>query len=121
MIKCNKGFDISFFKSFNDIATPVGEARPGWKVLRVLGNLHDAEGFDYQSSEEIRDEFATLLGEVAPDNSYVGSSEIARPNGEDTLEHEIDIPIYQVDAVVRRASALQMTPEARRDNKGDAG
>ena len=37
-------------------ALPVGEARPGWKVLRVLGNLLNLAGFEYQSSEEVRDE-----------------------------------------------------------------
>ena len=34
-------------------ATPVGEARPGWKILRVLGNLLNLAGFEYQSSEEV--------------------------------------------------------------------
>ncbi len=42
-------------------AAPLGEARPGWKMLRVLGNLLDLEGFDYQSSEEIRAEAARGL------------------------------------------------------------
>ena len=42
-------------------AAPVGEARPGWKVLRVLGNLLNLAGFEYQSSEEVRDELQRAL------------------------------------------------------------
>jgi NADH-quinone oxidoreductase subunit G len=43
-------------QSFNGVVRPLGDARPGWKVLRVLGNLLAVPGFDYESSEEVRDE-----------------------------------------------------------------
>src|SRR3990167_4742837 len=43
-------------QSFNGAVKPLGEARPAWKVLRVLGNLLDVPGFDYDSSEAVRDE-----------------------------------------------------------------
>jgi NADH-quinone oxidoreductase subunit G len=46
-------------QSFNGTVKPAGDARPGWKVLRVLGNLLELENFDYETSEAIRDE---LLG-----------------------------------------------------------
>ncbi len=102
------------WQSFAGIANPVGEARPGWKVLRVLGNLLDAEGFEYLSTEEIRDELACIVGEISPDNAYKGASAIAAPNGADDPAKAIDVPIYRVDALVRRAAALQLTPEALR-------
>ena len=108
------------WQSFGGIANPVGEARPGWKVLRVLGNLLEAEGFEYVDSEEIRDELRAAIGEVSPDNRYAGTSAIAKPNGADEPGREIDVPIYQVDAVVRRAAALQLTPEAQRTAGDDA-
>ena len=38
-------------QSFNGVVRPLGDARPGWKVLRVLGNLLSVPGFDYESSE----------------------------------------------------------------------
>jgi len=101
------------WQSFPGIANPVGEARPTWKVLRVLGNLLDAPGFDYVSSEDVRDEFIAGLGDVQPDNSYGGTRSIAKPNGEDTVSGDVDTPIYSVDALVRRAKALQLTTEAR--------
>ena len=108
------------WQSFNGIANPVGEARPGWKVLRVLGNLLDADNFDYQNSEEVRDELATMLGDIKPDNNYAGKKAVRKVNGADDPAARIDIPIYGTDAVVRRAMALQLTPEARR-NAGEGG
>ena len=44
------------WQSFAGAATPLGEARPGWKVLRVLGNALGLQAFEYQSAEEVRDE-----------------------------------------------------------------
>jgi NADH-quinone oxidoreductase subunit G len=43
-------------QSFFAAAKPLGEARPAWKVLRVLGNLLEQAGFDYNSSEDVRAE-----------------------------------------------------------------
>jgi len=107
------------WQSFPGIAAPVGESRPTWKVLRVLGNLLDAPGFDYVTSEDIRDELATQLGDIQPDNSYRGNAQIAKPNGEDAPSGDIDTPIYSIDAMVRRATALQLTTEAQRARSGD--
>src|ERR1700693_6449665 len=50
-------------QSFNGTVKPLGEARPAWKVLRVLGNLLGLSGFDYETSEAIRDE---VIGANAP-------------------------------------------------------
>ncbi len=108
------------WQSFNGIANPVGEARPGWKVLRVLGNLLDVDNFDYQTSEEVRGELAELLGDIQPDNQYAGKKSIGKVNGADDPAGRIDISIYDSDAIVRRATALQLTPEARR-NAGEGG
>jgi NADH-quinone oxidoreductase subunit G len=108
------------WQSFNGVAEPVGEARPGWKVLRVLGNLLDAENFDYQTSEDVRDELGDTLGDVEPDNQYAGTNALGKVNGADDPDAQIDIPIYSSDATVRRATALQLTPEAQR-NAGGGG
>jgi NADH-quinone oxidoreductase subunit G len=100
------------WQSFSGVATPVGESRPTWKVLRVIGNLVDAPGFDYVTSEDVRDELVAALGAVQPDNSYSGTTRIPRPNGQDAPSGDIDTPIYSVDSMVRRATALQLTTEA---------
>ncbi len=86
-------------------ATPVGQARPAWKVLRVLGNLLELDGFDYQDSTEVRDELMEVIGEIKPDNTYRGTS----PAGSGALAACIDVPMYQTDPVVRRSKPLQKT------------
>jgi NADH-quinone oxidoreductase subunit G len=97
------------WQSQTGAAAPVGESRPGWKVLRVLGNLLNLPGFEYQSSEEVREELRKLCGETAA-AGYRGSHRVAPATGEATL---VDLPMYQIDALVRRAPSLQKTREGR--------
>ena len=102
------------WQSFQGVANPVGEARPCWKVLRVIGNLIGADGFDYISSEEVLDEISAVVGGMKPDDQYRGTRPLAGKAGGDEGEDGIDVPLYDVDPVVRRAAALQLTPEAKR-------
>jgi len=104
------------WQSFAGVANPIGEARPAWKVLRVLANLLDVQDSDYQTSIEIRDELQALLGDITPDNSARNGKTVAKAKAKSKNETETagDLPMYQVDSVVRRAVALQLTPEARR-------
>ena len=90
-------------------ATPVGQSRPAWKVLRVLGNLLNLPSFDYISSDQVSDELRALVHDAAT----VTPKATAR-----TLQSKLplsapstvrDVPIYQTDAVVRRSPALQST------------
>ena len=101
------------WQSFAGVANPVGQARPAWKVLRVLGNLTGAPGFEYLSSEDIRDELQEQLGEIEPE-SFSGTTKPGKLNGEDAPTAEVDTPIYSVDSLVRRATALQLTAAAQR-------
>ncbi len=102
------------WQSFDGAANPVGEARPAWKVLRVLGNLLGVDGFDYMSSKDVLNECVDRLGSVLPDNRWSGSDRVKRPNGSGSPAFEVDIPMYSVDGLLRRADSLQMTPEAKR-------
>ncbi len=106
------------WQSFGGVANPVGEARPAWKVLRVLGNLVEADGFDYVTSEDVLAECRDAVGEVAPTSSVGGKGGAA--NGADDPAGDIDTPIYAVDGLVRRARALQLTPAAQRSG-GEGG
>ncbi|MDJ0711634.1 MAG: NADH-quinone oxidoreductase subunit NuoG [Woeseiaceae bacterium] len=101
------------WQSFGGIASPVGESRPAWKVLRVLGNLVDADGFDYVTSEDVLAECKSAVGNVEP-AAYNGTGSAAKANGEDAVSEVIDVPLYSVDSLVRRATALQRTPAAHR-------
>jgi NADH-quinone oxidoreductase subunit G len=95
-------------------AKPVGESRPGWKVLRVLGNLLNQPGFDYVSSDQVADEVRKQVadaGEASPKaaaRTLQSKLALAPPSATS------DVPLYQIDAIVRRAPALQETPEAQR-------
>jgi NADH-quinone oxidoreductase subunit G len=97
------------WQSVPGAAKPVGEARPGWKVLRVLGNLLNLTGFDYESAEQVRDEINAQIGDVKPENHYRGLSTVTRSPDR---ERVLDVGIYSVDPIVRRATALQQTRDA---------
>jgi len=99
-------------QSFQGVAVPPGEARPAWKVLRVLGNLVDLEGFDYVGSDEVRDAALAASADLKPDNA-VGAVGQQRPQtGAANWERIGGVPIYSIDALSRRAHALQLTPDA---------
>ena len=105
-------------QSFNGSVKPMGEARPGWKVLRVLGNLLGVAGFDYESSEAIRAEVtggATDLMARCGDHDvpFVGraTSHGTKPVS-GGLERIADVPIYFADTLVRRSPPLQATHDA---------
>ena len=97
------------WQSFPGALAPQGEGRPGWKVLRVLGNLLHIPGFDYTSSEEVLKELQALVGDSTA-TSYAGSH---RVNGAPAAAPLVDINMYQADALVRRAPSLQKTREGR--------
>jgi len=104
-------------QSFNGTVKPLGDTRPGWKTLRVLGNILGLSGFDYDTSEAIRDE---ALGAGVIDLSSRLNNRSQQPllaaayqPASTQLERLTDVPIYFADAVVRRAEALQRTPDAQ--------
>jgi NADH-quinone oxidoreductase subunit G len=108
------------WQSFNGVANPVGESRPAWKVLRVLGNLLQMPDCEYASADEIRTEVRKRVPPVQPHNVVLASSIPPAPTSADIPLAELDVPMYQIDAVVRRTPALQLTREAR-TTSGAAG
>jgi len=102
-------------QSFNGTVKPLGEARPAWKVLRVLGNILGLSGFDYDTSEAIRDE---VLGKGVTDlsaklsNVSKATLTAAAFGGGEQLERIADVPIYFADALARRSGPLQATADA---------
>ena len=109
-------------QSFRGAVKPLGEARPAWKVLRVLGNLLEVTGFDYDSGEAVRDEALAGVNVVSQLNNHISGVALqeipptplsqkggAKPGG---FQRVSDVPIYFADAVVRRAASLQMTHDA---------
>ncbi len=101
-------------QSFKGAVKPLGDARPAWKVLRVLGNLLGLAGFDYDSSEAVRDEILgkqTIANRLNNHLSGVTLQKIASTSST-ALQRISDVPIYSADALVRRATALQKTRDA---------
>jgi NADH-quinone oxidoreductase subunit G len=104
------------WQSVPGAAQPVGEARPAWKVLRVLGNMLSLPGFDYLSSEQVLDEarVAVAIAHVHPSSAATRTVSVGPVAPPSPL---VDVPIYQVDALVRRAPALQSTRMAKRERR----
>jgi len=105
-------------QNFNAVSKAAGHSKPGWKVLRVMGNLFNLSGFDYQSSEEVNNEFKSTLngGSVNELNTLC---EWSCPENSSAQGHDIqriaELAIYKVDGVTRRSTALQKTQDGQVD------
>jgi NADH-quinone oxidoreductase subunit G len=100
-------------QSFHAVVKPLGETRPAWKVLRVLANLLDLPGFDFESSQDV------LKQIEGADASQVPAVKLS--NQIDAVIRLSGVPdavpvvasIYQLDSLVRRSTPLQMTSDGR--------
>ncbi len=106
-------------QTFNGVVRPLGEARPGWKVLRVLGSLLGLKGFEFDTAEEVRNA-ALGTGDLTArlsnktDVAIKAVSKAAANEG--SYERLADTPIYHADALSRRAESLHLTAAARDAN-----
>ena len=100
-------------QSFHATVRPPGEARPGWKVLRVLGSLLGREGMAFDSIDEVRSACLAgreVAGLLANDIGLGGKPESAPVSG---IERIADVPIYFADPLARRSPPLQKTRDAQ--------
>ncbi len=100
------------WQSFNGAVKPLGDARPAWKVLRVLGNLFQLPGFDYLSSTEVRDELAKATGPLKLDSESTWPTPARLSAAPQGLVRLADVSLYAIDNIVRRAPSLQATADA---------
>jgi len=100
-------------QSFHGVVKPLGDTRPAWKLLRVLGNMLDLKGFDFETSEEVRAEALGDVASVPARLNNAGGVAVAGSASAAALERIADVPIYATDALVRRATSLQLTADAR--------
>lgn len=109
-------------QSFNGTVKPLGETRPAWKVLRVLGNLLGLQGFEYDTAESIRDEalgkgVTDLSGKLnnvarlAPQAAARSAAADREESG--SLQRIADVPIYFADAIARRSEPLLRTADGQ--------
>lgn len=105
-------------QSFNGVVAPFGDARPAWKILRVLGNMLELGGFDYETPEQVRAEILPAGGDISArlNNNLrgfvVGDIEPTSGRTFNGIQRIGEIPIYQADPIVRRAESLQRTHDA---------
>ncbi|RJX30354.1 MAG: NADH-quinone oxidoreductase subunit G [Oxalobacter sp.] len=106
-------------QSFNAAVRPLGETRPGWKVLRVLGNVLNVKDFEYESSEQVRDAITQGQTDLSARLKNVSGLQVQyKQNAVQGLESRglerlADVPIYFADPIVRRARSLKMTNDAK--------
>ena len=101
-------------QNFHGVVPPLGETRPGWKVLRVLGTLLALPGFDADTADNVRASVLAAGGDIAGSLSNSTQAAIAKPSAATSpVERVADVPIYFADALVRRATSLQRTADAR--------
>jgi NADH-quinone oxidoreductase subunit G len=102
-------------QSFHAVVKPLGEARPAWKVLRVLGNMLGLPGFDQESSADV---LAEARGKDDAQQPLVQGNLLSNRTNKaawlgDTNARPVSAAIYQLDSIVRRAPSLQLTADAR--------
>jgi len=100
-------------QQFNGVVKPLGETRPAWKVLRVLGSLLGAPGFDFDSIDEVRASLpaaADIAARLANGTTVaLVKPAVAAPG----MERVADVPIHFADPLARRAPSLQQTADAK--------
>ncbi len=101
-------------QGFHAVVKPLGEARPAWKVLRVLANLLDLPGADFDSSQQV---LAAMPG-LAPDRLQLASGVLNNATSAaidltPAMVAPVVAGIYALDGIVRRAASLQLTADAR--------
>ena len=100
-------------QSFNGAVRPLGETRPGWKVLRVLGSMLGLSGFGYDTVEGVRKDILPADGLLASAlNNRLQGCELASLALPEGLWRVGDVPAWQADAIVRHAPSLQKTRTA---------
>ncbi len=100
-------------QSFHAVVKPLGDTRPAWKVLRVLANLVGLPGFDFESSQDVLKQVQGIEGDHVATDRLSNSSDTAIVLSNAHHAAPAVASIYQLDSLVRRATSLQLTADAR--------
>jgi len=95
------------WQNFEGVVPPRGDARPAWKILRVLGNLFDCAGFEFVDSQQVSHEVRTILADTSLNNKMQWRCPESLNVGSVTYESIPDRRMYAGDSLVRRAVSLQ--------------
>jgi NADH-quinone oxidoreductase subunit G len=105
-------------QSFHGVVKPLGDTRPAWKVLRVLGNLLNLPGFSQETAEDVRAEALGDADQLAARLDNGSGAALALGTAAQGLQRVADVPLYSTDSLVRRAASLQLTADARQPVAG---
>ncbi len=100
-------------QSFHAVVKPLGDARPAWKVLRVLANLLGLPGFDFESSQDVLQQISGISDGHVAAAQLSNASDVAIQLTNTNQAVPAVASIYQLDSLVRRATSLQLTADAR--------
>ena len=100
-------------QGFHAVVKPLAETRPAWKVLRVLANLLDLPGFNFESSQDVLKQIPGVDGEQVPANRLGNETQCEIVLSGVASAAPAVASIYQLDGLVRRATSLQLTADAR--------
>ena len=105
------------WQHFSAAVAPRGDARPAWKILRVLGAKFGLHGFDAVKVGDVTTEIEALAAGLAPGaRGSMPAGEVAAIGDEGRLEVIVEVPMYRVDQLVRHAPALQQMPHSGDDH-----
>ena len=107
-------------QSFHAVVKPLGDTRPAWKVLRVLANLLELPGFDYESSQDVLTAAIGAETKEVPSALRSNITKVAAKVPDNEADEPVTASIYQLDGIVRRATSLQRTADARLAREGGA-
>lgn len=99
-------------QSFHGVVKPVGDARPLWKVLRVLGNVLGCDGFEYENSQQVLKDAIDVESVQGRLNNFV-KGQFESSGATRQLIRVGGVGIYATDAIVRRSKPLQETIQAQ--------
>ena len=107
-------------QGFHAVVKPLGDTRPGWKVLRVLANLLGISGVDYETSQEVLAAAISGAAQVPANQLSNAAQAVTSLQATGSVPAPVVASIYQLDSIVRRATSLQLTADARQVREGGA-
>ena len=103
-------------QSFHAVVKPLGETRQAWKVLRVLANLLEVPGFDFESSQDVLNQVCGLppSGQTHLSGDMLNNATHVAIDLTPAAVAPVVARIYALDGTLRRAPSLQLTADAKR-------
>ncbi len=106
-------------QTFNPVVKPLGQSRPAWKVLRVLGERLGIASPAFSANEltDLRAALAPILAQLPSKLNNACDADVASTEVAQGWVRSTKVNAYASDAIVRRAESLQKTRWAQEGQK----